>query len=136
MKAVYYHVALPIILALIVNIWLFRIGYDKRSLASKVNPWIPSGKIIALIWTLLLGLLGYVHYLVKESTVASISVIAYILWSIAYPFLSNVDNAVLLNKLSFAFAVILTIIVNSVRKNTVKYMVPLLLWISYVNIVY
>lgn len=140
MKQVYYHIALPIILALAVNVWLFK---TKQAHITNVNPWIPSGYVIATIWTIILGLLGYTHYLVYSANKSSVSlsslaIVFYVLWSISYPFLTGLYNtqyASILNKLSFAFAVILALIVNAAKRSATKYLAPLLVWVSYVNIV-
>lgn len=133
----YIHIYIPIIIALITNSILY-IGKTNKV---KSNPYIPPGYIVGSVWCILFGILGYIHYLLYKSnnsiSVASISVILFIIFSLAYPFITKsfTDNVDLLNIISLILAFILAIIIIIKSKYIFLYTIPLLLWISYVNIV-
>ena len=138
----YTHILTPIILASIINIIIYKNGWNmKRTKESYVL--LPPGYVIAIVWTIILGLLGYLHYLIwilnnKKASLASISIILFVIFCLAYPFLTNgldQSKGFILNLLTLIFAIILAIIVYNKTKNIkyISYLVPLLLWSIYVN---
>lgn len=133
------HILTPIILAIIVNGIVFGLKLYKNS---PRNPLLPGGGIIGFIWIVIFGLLGYSHYLLynlrNKPTLGSVCIILFIIFSLCYPFLTGglkQNNALLLNLLTLilAFSIGLIVIVES--KNAFYYLIPLLLWASYVNYV-
>ena len=141
----YTHILIPIILATIINIIIYKNGWNMKSKKGYTKKVLPPGYIIAIVWTVILGLLGYLHYLIwilnnKKSSLASISIILFVLFCLAYPFLtSGLDpsKGFILNLLTLIFAIILAIIVYNSTKNIkyIIYLIPLLLWSIYVNYV-
>jgi tryptophan-rich sensory protein len=108
----------------------------------KQNSYIPPSYIIGIIWVIILGLLGYVHYLLYEKynsiTISSLLIIFLILFCISYPLITSlkVKSELLLNlfTLILAFSTGLVIICQS--KYIFIYLIPLILWSSYINIVF
>lgn len=140
----YTHILTPIILACIVNIIIYKNGWNMKSKKEYTKTLLPPGYIIAIVWNVILGLLGYLHYLLwsfnnKKSSLASFSIILFVLFCLSYPFLTELDpsKGFTLNLLTLIFAIILAIIVFNSTKN-IKYLIylmPLLLWSIYVNYV-
>lgn len=133
------HILTPIILAIIVNGIVFGLKFYKNG---PRNPLLPGGGIIGFIWIVIFGLLGYSHYLLynlrNKPTLGSVCIILFIIFSLCYPFLTGglkQNNALLLNLLTLilAFSIGLIVIVES--KKAFYYLMPLLLWASYVNYV-
>jgi len=131
------HVFLPIIAAIIINIIIYSNKWNDNNINNNNNDLLPPGYIIAIVWIIILGLLGYVHYKVYPSYTSYIIIIA-IIYCLSYPFLTNdlkQTNAKLLNFISLIIAMIVSISVYMIDKNSVYLTVPFLLWTSYVNIV-
>ena len=134
------HILTPIILAVVVNGVVFGLKWNK---SSPRNPLLPGGGIIGIVWIVIFGLLGYSHYLLynlkQRPTLGSICIILFIIFSLCYPFLTgglkmnNVSLLLNLITLIFAFSIGLIVIVES--KPAFYYLIPLLLWASYVNYV-
>jgi hypothetical protein len=131
-----YCIGIPIILALILNliIYIFKLNKNEEK---DINPYI-----IGTIWTVLFGILGYVYYLLyelnKSINIGSISIIILLLYSLSYPFLIyiNKDNILLYNMICLILSFIVSLIVLSYSKYIFIYLIPLLLWINYINIVF
>ena len=137
---IYFNILTPIILAIITNflIYYYKI-YDQ---GKNMNKFLPPGYIIAIIWIILLGLLGYIHYLLrklqKRESFTSLFVIFLVLFCIAYPAITGLKkkNSYLLNLLTLIFSFILGLLIISESTNIFLYLIPLLIWASYVNIVF
>jgi len=130
------NVLVPIILAGLLNVIIYTQGWNKNNtgLASK---WLPPGYVIALFWTIILGLLGYTHSLVYPTTASWIIVIA-VLYCLAYPFLtSGLQNtyASIYNTISFIIAILTFAFVYNQNNFAALFTIPFLLWTLYVNIV-
>jgi tryptophan-rich sensory protein len=137
----YYNILIPVILAVIINLIIYIFGYYKK-IEDDSNPFIPAGYIIGFIWTFLLGILGYVNYLLyrlnNNINIGNLSIIILILYSLTYPFLIYIkkNNVLLLNMIGLILSFIVALIVILYSKYIFMYLIPLLLWISYVNIVF
>lgn len=133
----YFHIGFPIFLASFMNYVIFSNHWNK---ISTKNNFLPPGYIIGLIWTIIFGLLGYVNYLlyVNKQWMASFSIIALLLFCICYPLftigLSNLKIANVLNSVTLILSFVVAIVVFDASRNAFKYMIPLLVWASYVNI--
>ena len=131
-----YCIAIPIFLALIMNliIYIFKLNKNEEKY---FKPYI-----IGIIWTVLFGILGYVYYLLyelnKNINIGSISIIILLLYSLSYPFLIyiNKDNILLYNMICLILSFIVSLIVLSYSKYIFIYLIPLLLWINYINIIF
>ena len=139
MNSVYVHVLTPVLAAGLVNALSFS---RKLPITKYKNPWIPPGPIVGLVWLVLLGLLGYVHFkLYKKSgvSVATVTIVVFILYCLAYPsltsFYADSKAPTFLNVVALGSALLVTFRVFAQDSSLVPYLVPLLAWTTYVNIV-
>jgi tryptophan-rich sensory protein len=141
MNSVYTHVATPILAAVVTNGIVFS---QKLPISKTKNPNIPPGGVVGLVWMVLFGLLGYVHfklYMKAGSTLSDgcIIILLFLLYSLAYPFLTsssgNPNVFFVLNLGALLFAVAVTAKVYQEDPRLVPYLIPLLLWTGYVNLV-
>lgn len=130
----YIHILVPIMLAIVLNFYIYTQGWNNDN---EKNSKLPPGYIIGSIWIIILGLLGYIHFLLYPSIQSWIIVIT-ILYCLAYPFLTsglqNTNNAIY-NLISLFLAIIVFISVYYKNKKNIIYVIPFLLWTLYVNIV-
>ena len=136
------HIFFPIMLAIIVNSIIYSFGINNQVEKSKeYNKLLPPGYIIGFIWIIIFGLLGYAHYLIymlkNGVSFASLSIVFMLLFSISYPFLTGLKfkSGLILNLITLILSFILGIIIIIESKYIFLYIIPLLLWASYVNIV-
>ena len=136
------HIFFPIILIIILNLirYLFGINIQIEK-SKKPNKLFPPGYIIGIIWLIIFGLLGYAHYLIymlkNGFSFASLSIVFMLLFSISYPFLIRLGFKIglIINLITLILSFILGIIIIIESKYIFLYIIPLLLWASYVNIV-
>ena len=127
-----FHVLLPVFCAIFMNgiIYTFRLNNNNNN-----KRFLPPGYMIGIIWTILFSLLGYVHYrlysLNNKMNFGSISIVLFILFALAYPLMSGY----FMNVISLILSFILSLIVMMYSKHIVVFLIPLLLWVSYVNLV-
>lgn len=136
MTHVIYHVLTPIIAACILNYFIYLQGWNTGKKTQK-HPKLPPGYIIGIVWIIIFGLLGYVHYLTYPSYASRVIIVA-IIYCLAYPFLTNglkQENAGIYNALSLIIAVIVYYNVYIQQPYSSLYILPFLLWTLYVNIV-
>ena len=128
----YIHILVPIILAIVLNFYIYTQGWNNDN---EKNSKLPPGYIIGSIWIIILGLLGYIHFLLYPS-VYSWFIVLTILYCLSYPFLTSglqdTDNSIY-NLIALLLAIIVTIIMY--YKSNIIYAIPFLLWTFYVNIV-
>ena len=128
----YIHILVPIILAIVLNFYIYTQGCNNDN---EKNSKLPPGYIIGSIWIIILGLLGYIHFLLYPS-VYSWFIVLTILYCLSYPFLTSglqdTDNNYF-NLIALLLAIIVTIIMY--YKSNIIYAIPFLLWTFYVNIV-
>lgn len=128
----YVHILVPIILAIVLNFYIYTQGWNNDN---EKNSKLPPGYIIGSIWIIILGLLGYIHFLLYPS-VYSWFIVLTILYCLSYPFLTSglqdTDNNYF-NLIALLLAIIVTIIMY--YKSNIIYSIPFLLWTFYVNIV-
>ena len=89
-----FHILIPIILAIVLNFYIYTQGWNNDN---ENNSKLPPGYIIGSIWIIILGLLGYIHFLLYPS-VYSWFIVLTILYCLSYPFLTkglqNTDNII------------------------------------------
>ena len=129
-----WHIFIPIILAIIINFYIYTQGWNNNNEKSK---WLPPGYIIGIVWIIILGLLGYIHFLMYPSIQSWIIVFA-ISYCLAYPFLTSGlkdTNSKIYNIIALIIAIIVFISVFYKNKLTSLLSLPFLVWTLYVNIV-
>jgi translocator protein len=133
-NAVWWHVATPIAASLIINGVIYLLGWSRRPPISNL---LPPGPIIGAIWVVLLGLLGYAHYVVGAFTAAGVTIAIAIVYCLAYPFLTaglRQDAAPPLNTGAMIMAAACCIMVAlSSSTRALAATLPLLAWAAYVN---
>jgi tryptophan-rich sensory protein len=128
------HIFIPIILACVINFYIYAMGLNNNNEKSK---WLPPGYIIGIVWIIILGLLGYIHFLMYPSIQSWIIVFA-ISYCLAYPFLTSGlkdTNSKIYNIIALIIAIIVFISVFYKNKLTSLLSLPFLVWTLYVNIV-
>ena len=128
------HIFIPIILACVINFYIYTMGWNNNNEKSK---WLPPGYIIGIVWIIILGLLGYIHFLMYPSIQSWIIVFA-ISYCLAYPFLTSGlknTNSTVFNVIALVLAIIVFISVFYKNKLTSLLTIPFLLWTLYVNII-
>jgi tryptophan-rich sensory protein len=143
MNQIYIHILAPVVAALLMNGLIFSLGW-KIAKYQNPNPYIPPGGIVGLVWLVIFALLGYVHYCLysgnrNRPTAASIAIVLFILYSLAYPILttfsSNKNAFSLLNQGALLLATATTVLVYQENVALIPYMIPLMAWTGYVNVV-
>lgn len=142
----YANVLVPVVAASLMNAVIFTKKWNNyRGKSIKFySPYLPSGSVIAVIWTILFALLGYMHYLLMKQhdgrpSVASVAIVLLILFCIMYPILTNGLRqrwASLLNLLTLIFSGIIGFLVYRENPGASVYTLPLLAWATYVNLIY
>ena len=133
----FYNIFIPIIAAIMMNGIIYTFGLNKQSM--KTNPLIPPGYIIGTIWIIILGLLGYVHYLIyklnNKITFTSLFIIFIILFCILYPIITGLKekSGLLLNLITLILSFVLGLLVIIQSKYIFIYIIPFILWSIYVN---
>ena len=139
MNSLLYNIFIPILLGLIMNGIIFTFKLNKNLKISEKSI-LPSGYIVGSVWIVILGLLGYVHYLLYNKyegiTVSSLLVLLFILYCILYPIIVNYNPKIslLLNLFSLIFAFILALFIIKESFYIFLFIIPLLIWLSLVNI--
>jgi tryptophan-rich sensory protein len=134
-----YHVLTPVGLGLFMNglIYYFRMSSEQRKTQTK-NKWIPPGYVVGIIWMILLGCMGMAHYLlskVSHSEFALWSIDFLILFSVLYPVLTGLkDNDYFWLRMSLFITVGVSYVVYSYSLRAFYYLIPLNLWVIYVNL--
>jgi len=139
-----YNIFIPVILAIVLNSFIFIFGWNAKSKNNKVNPLLPPGYIVGSIWIIIFGLLGYVHYEIfklhdNRITFTSLYIIFFIIFSLAYPFLTlgfKEKIGLLLNLITLILSFIIALIIIVQSKYIFLFLIPLLLWTTYVNVIY
>lgn len=124
----------PVFIAILLNLYIYLIGWNNNSNTKPTG--LPPSYVIAIVWTIILGLLGYTFYIVYPSQSAWIIVMATI-YCLAYPFLTSglQQEFTYYNMLSLVIAIITAISVFIENKIATLYIVPFVLWTAYVNII-
>jgi len=128
------HILLPIIAACIINGYIYLMGWNSNK---SPNPLLPPGYVIAIVWIILLALLGYAHYLTYPQYPSWI-IVATIIYCLLYPFLTQglTDRFMyFFNGLALLFAIIVFATCYSTVTEASYYTLPFLIWSVYVNIV-
>jgi tryptophan-rich sensory protein len=129
------NIGIPILLACIVNGMIFALGWGNRSQTSYKG--LPPGWAIGMIWVVILGLLGYCRWLLKDHYFASAAITFIIIFCISYPFYTlglqeNIGR--FMNVVTLILALFVGVIVVITNATALWFYSPLVLWASYVNV--
>jgi len=124
-----YYILVPIILATLLNVLIFTKRWNTIQ-----RKYLPPGWVIGIIWTIILGTLGYLLYLSKQHKVTYFAIAGLIVFILAYPFLTNkfVENTKLLDTITLILSVLVAVMLFF-QKGMVLYMLPLLTWVLFVK---
>ena len=155
-----YHVLIPVLLALSMNSFIYLFGINKQNeqidkqtqtqiqtqtqTQTQNNQYfklLPPGYVIGIIWTIIFGLLGYAHYLMYKLkdriNIGSVSIILVIIFCLLYPVITSLKfkYGLLLNLITLIISFVLGFIIILQSKYIFLYIIPLIVWASYVNVV-
>lgn len=128
------HLIIPIIIALVLNFIISSKKWDE----GKKNSLLPPGPYVGIIWMIILVSLGNAHYLLYQKsniTFASIYLIIVILYCVSYPIITqlNKKKGATLNVIALIMTAILLLVVYEESSEAFVYILPLFVWISFVN---
>jgi len=134
-----YHITIPVLCAVAMNAFIYKYRLNKRAPKEK---YLPPGYIIGIIWTIIFGLLGYVHYklykLNNRMNYGSASIVLFIGFSLLYPIINGIyeeKHGYFMNLVSLILSFIVGSVVLSYSRNLFLYLIPLLIWVSFVNLI-
>jgi tryptophan-rich sensory protein len=133
-----YHVLIPVFCAVAMNVYIYKYRLNKRA---SENKYLPPGFIIGVIWTIIFALLGYVHYrlykLDNRINFGSMSIVVFICFSLFYPVVNaiNEKHGYFMNLISLILSFVLGVVVLDYSRNVFLYLIPLLTWVSFVNLI-
>jgi len=150
------HIFIPILAAILVNAFIYLYGWNSERPLYK---GLPPGYVIAVVWIIILGMLGYAHYLTYYSYASWIIVIA-LIYCLLYPFLTGLSKGDSIHRLVFqilftkassrnrpepdsyfynviALLIAIVVCVTAYLENqkTIWFTLPFLLWTLYVSII-
>jgi len=137
-----FHISIPILLTIITNGIIYSTNvrmYTSPSIKKSMIQ-LPPGYVIGIVWIILLGLLGYTHYLLykinNKISFECYFLEVFILFCLSYPFVTQFQEKLsrLMNFISFVYSFILSLVIIHTSLSIFWYLIPLLLWITYVNL--
>ena len=138
-----FHIALPIFLAILMNGLVYGLNIVRREPkkdSKRDTIILPPGYIIGIVWIIIFGFLGYAHYLLykiknKLSWQCYLLEI-FVLFCVSYPVVTQFkkNESTIMNYVSLLFSFIIALVIMNVSLKIFWYLIPLLLWISYVNL--
>lgn len=141
----YVYILTPVLLAIITNGIIYGLGWNDTNNYTTNDTYslLPPGWMIGMIWIIIFGFLGKILQLTVKSRdyVSLVLISILIIICLAYPFYTNglkMNNISLLGDtitLIYAFSISLIMLNRTQNKSMVYYMIPILVWCSYVNIV-
>jgi hypothetical protein len=133
----YVHVLVPILIAGFINANInVKMNYRVSN-----NRFLPPGYVIGIIWIVLFGLLGYINYILykEQKLVGYFLIILLLFLYISYPYItrkySNKKYIEFMNRLSLIITIFISIYIFKISKKAFYFMIPVLLWLMYVNLV-
>ena len=132
----YLSILIPVILLISINFYMKYNNILLEGGSSSVIPGESREYIILSIWAILIGFLGYSCYLMRNN-ISCVAIIIIIIYTLAYPFITLGKNRIQIESLNIIYILITYIIfllVLSENSNASVYILPLLLWITYIFI--
>lgn len=143
------YILIPILISILINIRM----YGNRRVMDNIDiKYLPPGFFIGIVWIILLGLMGYILYLlIKKFNLRDIKnglyqnfnyniflIIFLIIFCVMYPYLTSIFNDRFMKNYNYLILIIVLYIfyeINKVSFNIAKYLIPLILWVGYVFVV-
>jgi len=128
-------IATPITLACLMNGVIYSTGMNNSKAR---NMWLPPGYVIACVWIVIFGLLGYVYYHLEADSLGRYAIVATIAFCLSYPLITGLKVSrieTIMNGLTLAIALAATGVVVYEKKELSYYMIPFVAWAMYVNVV-
>ncbi len=132
------YILIPVVLAAVVNMIVHFNGWTHKDNLPP-NTLLPPGYVVGAIWTLIFGLLGFLMYIVKDNSWSVIFIALFLIYSLAYPFISSRAYPLLnLWALVLAFLLLVILLATHVYEkiHIILLMTPLIIWATYVNTIY
>ena len=146
----YFYILIPICLAIIINTFMYA-NYPKDKdqeltiKASTNSSYLPPGYVIGIVWTILLGLMGYVYALVEKQSsknksygLQKLAVIFLILFCLGYPIFTRNTSLRFSKNYNYTTLFVVCIVyalINQASSQIAYYLIPLLCWVFYVNLI-
>jgi tryptophan-rich sensory protein len=133
----YIHVLIPILIGTFINA---NVNIHMNPRVSN-NRFLPPGHVIGMIWIILFGLLGYTNYILyKEQKIVGYCFIILLLFIyISYPYITreytDIKNIDFMNRVTLIITFFISIYIFQISKNAFNFMIPVLLWIMYINLI-
>ena len=127
------HIAVPVLLALAMNMAIWKLGWN----GGGVQAYLPPGWVIGTVWTVLLALLGWIHWQVRGDFMVRLAIEILIAYCLLYPVLVALlarQWAKILDVIAFVLAYGVALVVAKRRWGSFKWLLPLLAWVTYVNL--
>jgi len=128
-------IGVPVFLACLMNGIIYGTGMNAESQKER-NPWLPPGYVIAIIWIILFGMLGYVFYHIGTSR-GRWAIGLTLAFCLSYPLITGLRVSQIekiMNGLTLGIAVLAAGVVAVDSWELVYFMIPLVLWATYVNV--
>jgi tryptophan-rich sensory protein len=137
-----FHILIPVLLAISMNSFIYLFGINKKDEQdNQYSKLLPPGYVIGIVWTIIFGLLGYAHYLMYKLNdrinIGSVSIVLVIIFCLLYPVITSLKlkYGLLLNLITLIISFVLGFIIILQSKYIFLYIIPFIVWSSYVNIV-
>lgn len=135
----YIYIIIPVLLAIITNATIYLLGWNSKG---NENELLPPGWMIGMIWIVIFGFLGkFLQIAIKSNDSVTIMLLSVlILICLAYPFYTNGLKRNV-QSVTYDFIILIYILVMTAiifyknRDKNIVYMIPIIIWVSYVNIV-
>ena len=146
----FFYILIPICLAIIINVFMYS-NYPKNSSEEQTikhsasTSYLPPGYVIGIVWIILLGLMGYVYALLEQKSskntsygLQKISIIFLILFCLGYPIFTRNSSLRFSKNYNYATLFVVCIvyaIINQASYQIAYYLISLLCWVFYVNLI-
>lgn len=135
----YIYIITPVLLAIIINVTIYLLGWNSKNNENKL---LPPGWMIGTIWIIIFGFLGmFLQIAIKSKDYITIMLLSVlILICLVYPFYTNGLKRNV-QSVTYDFIILIYILVMTAvifyknRDNNTVYMIPIIIWVSYVNMV-
>lgn len=129
-------VATPVLVAVIMNVVIYARGWNQNS--GERNILLPPGPVIGAIWIVLLGLMGFATNLSRADPLVLSAFIVLMVVCLLYPVYTQglrTNSGDVGNVISLIAGFVTAILATARVPKALFYLIPTLVWASYVNLV-